>query len=595
MPFQVSPGVNVTEVDLTTVIPAVSTSVGAAVGSFIWGPAEQVVLVGSEDELVANFGKPNTNTAVDFFSAANFLAYSNAMRVVRVANTGGTFNARDSAVGSAIQINNDEIWDGLESADRANTFYAKYPGELGNSLTVEWCDGGDDIGAANGFSAFTSSSLFSAPPGTSPYVTARGGANDEIHVVVKDDGLGTIAGQPSGVLEYWGFLSKAEDALSDSGDVNYYIDVINNESNYIRVGSDLSILDGANTGGQSTQSFGFSSGSTGNGFGASTLSGGVSGSSGSGAYGADDYIRGWDLLADADQVDVSLLIAGEGGNCDTPADKQTVIKHISDNVAEKRKDAVVFFSPHKDDVDSGLDSDKQAAVVDFRTGGSDPNSPDGPNLNTSYAVMDSGWKYQYDKYNDKYRWIPLNGDIAGLCARTDNNRDAWWSPAGYNRGQVKNVVKLAFNPQKAARDTLYQRQVNPVVTYPGQGTILFGDKTQQTRPSAFDRINVRRLFIVLEKAIATAAKFSLFEFNDEFTRAQFRNMVEPFLRDIQGRRGITDFKVVCDETNNTGQVIDTNQFIGDIYIKPTRSINFIQLNFIAVSTGVDFSEVVGKF
>jgi phage tail sheath protein FI len=209
--------------------------------------------------------------------------------------------------------------------------------------------------------------------------------------------------------------------------------------------------------------------------------------------------------------------------------------------------------------------------------------------------MDSGWKYQYDKYSDKYRWVPLNGDIAGLCARTDNNRDAWWSPAGYNRGQVKNVVKLAFNPQKAARDSLYMKQINPVVTFPGQGTILFGDKTQQTRPSAFDRINVRRLFIVLEKAIATAAKFSLFEFNDEFTRAQFRNMVEPFLRDIQGRRGITDFKVVCDETNNTGQVIDTNQFIGDIYIKPARSINFIQLNFIAVSTGVDFSEVVGKF
>ncbi|MCP4124975.1 MAG: hypothetical protein GY751_24805, partial [Bacteroidetes bacterium] len=200
-----------------------------------------------------------------------------------------------------------------------------------------------------------------------------------------------------------------------------------------------------------------------------------------------------------------------------------------------------------------------------------------------------------DKYNDKYRWVPLNGDIAGLCARTDNNRDAWWSPAGYNRGQVKSVVKLAYNPQKAHRDALYQKQINPVVTFPGQGTILFGDKTQQTRPSAFDRLNVRRLFIVLEKAIATAAKFSLFEFNDEFTRAQFRNMVEPFLRDVQGRRGITDFKVVCDDTNNTGSVIDRNEFVGDIYIKPSRSINFIQLNFIAVSTGVDFSEVVGKF
>jgi len=555
------------------------------------GPAEQIVQIGSEDELVDNFGKPTTNTAVDFFSAANFLSYSGHLKVVRVANTGGTFNASDNSIG-AIQINNDNVWDETVSQIAANTFYAKYPGELGNSLTVEWCDGGEDIGTGNGFSAFTSNTLFSSAPGTSPYVSARGGANDEIHVVVKDDGLGTISGSPSAVLEYWGYLSKAEDALSAGGDVNYYRDVINNKSQYIRVGTDLSLLDGAGpTGSQAVDTdFGISSASTGNGFGSSTLSGGASGSSGSGVYGADDYLRAWDLFADSATVDVSLVIAGEGGKTGTKTEKKTVIKYISDNVTDKRKDAVMFFSPHLDAVDSGLDSGKLADVIGFRTG-----AFDGPNLNTSYAVMDSGWKYQYDKYNDKYRWVPLNGDIAGLCARTDNNRDAWWSPAGYNRGQVKNVVKLAFNPQKAARDSLYQKQVNPVVTFPGQGTILFGDKTQQTRPSAFDRINVRRLFIVLEKAISTAAKFSLFEFNDEFTRAQFRNMVEPFLRDIQGRRGIIDFKVVCDETNNTGQVIDTNQFIGDIYIKPARSINFIQLNFIAVSTGVDFSEIVGKF
>jgi len=519
------------------------------------------------------------------------LSYSGHLKVVRVANTGGTFNASDNSIG-AIQINNDNVWDETVSQIAANTFYAKYPGELGNSLTVEWCDGGEDIGTGNGFSAFTSNTLFSSAPGTSPYVSARGGANDEIHVVVKDDGLGTISGSPSAVLEYWGYLSKAEDALSAGGDVNYYRDVINNKSQYIRVGTDLSLLDGAGpTGSQAVDTdFGISSASTGNGFGSSTLSGGASGSSGSGVYGADDYLRAWDLFADSATVDVSLVIAGEGGKTGTKTEKKTVIKYISDNVTDKRKDAVMFFSPHLDAVDSGLDSGKLADVIGFRTG-----AFDGPNLNTSYAVMDSGWKYQYDKYNDKYRWVPLNGDIAGLCARTDNNRDAWWSPAGYNRGQVKNVVKLAFNPQKAARDSLYQKQVNPVVTFPGQGTILFGDKTQQTRPSAFDRINVRRLFIVLEKAISTAAKFSLFEFNDEFTRAQFRNMVEPFLRDIQGRRGIIDFKVVCDETNNTGQVIDTNQFIGDIYIKPDEPLDFIQLNFIAVSTGVDFSEIVGKF
>ena len=207
--------------------------------------------------------------------------------------------------------------------------------------------------------------------------------------------------------------------------------------------------------------------------------------------------------------------------------------------------------------------------------------------------MDSGWKYQYDKYGDVYRWIPLNADMAGLCARTEQQRDAWWSPAGFNRGQIKNVVKLAFNPSKTDRDALYKASVNPVATFTGSGTMLFGDKTLQTRPSSFDRINVRRLFIVMEKAISTAAKYSLFEFNDEFTRAAFRNMVEPFLRDIQGRRGIQDFRVVCDETNNTPSVIDRNEFVGDIFVKPNRSINFIQLNFVAVSTGVDFSEVVG--
>jgi len=248
---------------------------------------------------------------------------------------------------------------------------------------------------------------------------------------------------------------------------------------------------------------------------------------------------------------------------------------------------VAFYSPHYSDVDSSVAATNLADVKTFRE--SDTNR------NTSYAFMDSGWKYQYDKYNDTYRWIPLNGDIAGLVARTDNSRDAWFSPAGYNRGQIKNVARLAYNPSKTHRDALYLQQYNPVVSFPGQGTILFGDKTMQTRPSAFDRINVRRLFIVLEKAIATAAKFSLFEFNDAFTRAMFRNMVEPFLRDIKGRRGITDFIVICDETNNPGSVIDRNEFVGDIYIKPTRSINFIQLNFVAVATGVEFSEVVGNF
>jgi len=292
--------------------------------------------------------------------------------------------------------------------------------------------------------------------------------------------------------------------------------------------------------------------------------------------GTDDLIRGYDFFKDPEIVDISLVLAG--------ATSQTVATHLISNIAEARKDCLVFLSPRRDDVVDQAGSER-ANITTFR------------NLlnSSSYAVMDSAWKYQYDKYNDVYRYIPMNGDTAGLCVRTDTERDPWFSPAGFNRGQIKNVIRLSFNPTKAERDELYKIGVNPVVTFPGEGTILFGDKTLLAKPSAFDRINVRRLFIVLEKAIAKAAKFSLFEFNDEFTRAQFVALVEPFLRDVQGRRGIFDFRVVCDETNNTGEVIDRNEFIGDIYIKPARSINFIQLNFVAVRTGVAFDEVVGKF
>jgi phage tail sheath protein FI len=289
----------------------------------------------------------------------------------------------------------------------------------------------------------------------------------------------------------------------------------------------------------------------------------------------------YDLFASAEEVDVSLVLQGKAVGS---ANNAQLANYIIDNICESRKDCVAFISPAKDDVVSAAGIET-TSMVGFRNA----------SRSTSYAVLDSGYKYQYDKYNDVYRWIPLNGDVAGLAVRTDETRDPWWSPAGFNRGQIKNIIKLAYNPDKANRDILYKANINPVVTFPGQGTVLYGDKTMLTKPSAFDRINVRRLFIVLEKAIATAAKYTLFEFNDEFTRAQFKNLVEPFLRDVQGRRGIYDFKVVCDSTNNTGEVIDRNEFVGDIYIKPARSINFIQLNFVAVRTGVEFSEVVGQF
>ena len=290
-----------------------------------------------------------------------------------------------------------------------------------------------------------------------------------------------------------------------------------------------------------------------------------------------DIVRAYDKFKSAEDVDVSLITTAAHGS--------TAVRHAINQVAQVRKDCMVFFSPEKTDV-VGVTSSSTATtnVTDYR---------DTVNMNTSYAVMDSGWKYMFDKHNDKFRFVPLNGDIAGLCAHTDQVRDPFWSPAGFTRGQIKGVVKLPFNPKKAERDKLYAKGVNPIVSFPGEGVVMFGDKTQLTKPSAFDRINVRRLFILLEKAIANAARFQLFEFNDEFTRSQFVSIVEPFLRDIQGRGGIQDFSVVCDGSNNTPQVVDSNQFRGDIFVKPSRSINFIQLNFVAVRSGVEFSEVVG--
>lgn len=591
MPFQVSPGVNVSEIDLTTAIPSVSTSVGALAGRFQWGPAGESRLVTSEVDLVDQFYKPDANTADDFFTAANFLAYSGALRLVRVIDedndTGaGAVNAQETGrAGGAgdpgLLIKNDTHFD--SGLTFANTFYAKYPGQLGNELTVELCDAEGNAADGLGFQRWWPNTYFDAPPSTSVWAAARGLSNDEVHVAVVDSPTGHFSGTANAILELYPFLSKAEDARNSSGDLVHWKTYINNQSKYIRIGSETASTN-TDYGKSSSDMLGESRtafGNTASGRLSIRLSGGSDGS-----YAAGEWTTGYDIFADTDQEDISLLMAGSGGHGASDDDKATVINHVID-LATTRKDCVAFYSPHKSDATAATAADRLSNVKGFRT--SDTNK------NTSYAFMDSGWKYQYDKYNDVYRWVPLNGDVAGLAARTDQARDAWFSPAGYNRGQIKNVVKLAYNPSKAHRDELYQKQINPVVSFPGQGTLLFGDKTSQTRPSAFDRINVRRLFIVLEKAISTAAKFSLFEFNDAFTRAQFRNMVEPFLRDVQGRRGITDFKVVCDETNNPGSVVDRNEFVGDIYVKPVRSINFIQLNFVAVSTGVDFTEVVGKF
>ena len=432
-------------------------------------------------------------------------------------------------------------------------FAAKYPGELGNSIRVSMAD-------SNTFSTWQYAANFDSAPGTSAYVSGKSGSLDEMHVIVVDSN-GTWSGTSGYVLEKFSFLSKASDAKNSDGSTNYYRDVINNQSNYVWWMDHPSQGTNWGTSG-SNKTFAVLSSAVTN-----TLSGGVS----SDSVSSGNVSIGYNLFSNDELYDVSLIPMG-------PTTDVSVVNSVI-GIASTRRDAVVFVSPpYTSVVNSTTPADN---IVSYRNTLTD----------SSYAVLDSGWKYQYDRYNDKYRYVPLNGDIAGLAARTDYIADPWFSPAGYNRGVIKNVVKLAYSPSKTDRDTLYKKGVNPVVTFPGQGTLLFGDKTLQSRPSAFDRINVRRLFIVLEKAISTASKFQLFEFNDPFTRGQFRNLVEPFLRDVQGRRGITDFKVVCDETNNPASVIDGNQFVADIYIKPARSINFIQLNFIATRTGVSFEEV----
>jgi len=406
-------------------------------------------------------------------------------------------------------------------------------------------------------------------PGQSDYVINFGNSSinsDELHIVVVDEG-GKITGQPGTVLETYRSVSRATDAKTIDGGANYWKTVINDASQYIYAVNDMSGATSATatnlvSSTLDVETFDF-----------------VLGRDGKDETNIEQSIltNAYDLFKSKEDVDISLVLQGK-------ARSFTLANYLIDNIAETRKDCIVLISPQKGDVVNNI-SNEAAAIVSFRN-----------NLrSTSYAVLDSGYKYMYDRYNDIYRYIPLNGDTAGLCVRTDATNDPWYSPAGFNRGQIKNIVRLAYNPKQADRDTLYKAGINPVVTFPGQGTILFGDKTLLAKPSAFDRINVRRLFIVLEKAISEASKYSLFEFNDEFTRLQFKNLVVPYLRDVQGRRGITDFLVVCDGSNNTPEVIDRNEFIGDIYIKPARSINFIQLNFVAVRTGVSFNEIVGRF
>jgi hypothetical protein len=568
MAFQLSPGVNITEKDQTTVVPSVSTTAGAFAGYFKWGPVEKITQITSEVDLVNRFGKPDDNSASSFFSAANFLSYGNNLQVVRTVGS----TAKNATGGTALLVKNSDVFQSAylnqNNGGTYGAFVARYPGTLGNSLKVSVCDNSTD------FAGWNYKGYFPSAPGTSEQAVAAGGLHDEMHIIVIDVN-GKFTGTKGTILETFAYVSKASNA-SNNGESNYYKNVLFNKSNYVYAIDPVDYTgQHATWGGTIDSTFSELSEPV-----DVLLTGGVDTQSSEA-----ELQNGFSLFANKELLDISLVVTGEAS-----ANVQNyIISNIvnpptsTDITSNARGDCVVFVSPPQ----SAVVNQAGSEVTNIQTWLTDLGTT------STFAVADSGWKYQFDKYNNTYRWVPLNGDIAGLCVNTDNVSDPWFSPAGYTRGQVKNAIKLAWNPNKTQRDAIYNSGVNPVVSFPGQGIVLFGDKTLTAKPSAFDRINVRRLFIALEKAISTAAKFSLFEQNDEITRAQFISTVTPFLRDIQGRRGITDFKVVCDITNNTPGIIDTNRFVGDIYIKPSRSINYIQLNFVAVGSGVDFTTIAG--
>jgi hypothetical protein len=735
MSFLVSPGVHVKEIDLTNVVPSVDTTIGAIAGPFQKGPVSSIVTITSEADLLNNFGKPNADNFEFWFTASNFLKYSNTLKVVRPESA--IVNAGEA---SGVLVRDDDHYisdfysttgDGQSTT---NDWLSRSAGTLGNSIGIEVCPSAasyeQDLGSNNlvngagaigdktitvddadesgfafqvgdmikfheafnitkvvagavtasinltvdggsgtvavgnrvigagiteivkvktvtsatvfvldkaitvadnvvlAFSVYASveagdtqyevtgisgevltirlkddpdsgglqtiipdnalitrrwrfADLFNAAPRQSAYNLQNSrGAGDEMHIAVFDttgditgSDVNTAGQRVNAVIETYANLSKNSAAKGPQGDSIYYPTVIFNQSSFIFWGDHLTA--GTNWGTDTTTTYTAIIPIT-----TVSLTGGTDDYS----VTAGELELAYDKFGDAEGVDVNLVLGGpSSGVTDTAAGQDTHVTMIT-SLVESRKDCVGFVSPYR-----------SATVGIANTTTQTENVTSAFELcpSSSYMVFDSGYKYMYDKYADTYRHVPLNGDIAGLCAHTDGVADPWFSPAGYNRGNVRGAIKLSYNPSAGERDQLYRFRVNPVVNFPGQGVVLFGDKTALTKPSAFDRINVRRLFLVLEKAIATAAKFQLFEFNDEFTRAQFRNLVEPFLRDVQGRRGITDFKVVADSTNNTGEVIDRNEFIGDIYIKPSRSINFITLNFIATRTGVAFSEVGG--
>lgn len=596
-----SVGITVKEKDFSQVIPSVSSSVGAMVGRFTKGPIETPVLISSETELVAIFGEPNDTNANEWHTVAEFLKYTNACYVVRSKNT-GVSNACSTGQTTVAIVNRDDYETAATFAAAAlisGEFIAKNPGLSGNGLGVIAVDAGTwaafDAWCTTNIALFPNkvslTSQFNGAPSTTAYTLSKTGdataKNDEIHILVLDV-TGAITGTPYTVLEKFEGASKASDAVNYQGLTTYYVNVLNESSQYVWWVNHPVATSGASI--SAIGSTAFDVAGTGRSFAqinivaapnflTQTLAGGLAGTSSTEA----EIKKAYDKLVNKDLYSVDLVMTGAFSVGATGA----IEKYVLESIVDVRKDCVGFISAHTQGAAIKDSTGANTAISSFKTsvGVSDTIG--------SYGFMDTGMKYIYDRYSKKYRWIPLNGDMAGLAARTDSTNDPWWSFGGFNRGGVKNVIKLAYNPSQTDRDYLYPKGINPVIIDPSSGPTLLGDRTMTTKPSAFDRVNVRRLFIVLEKAISKSVKYQLFEFNDSFTRAQFKNMVEPFLKTVQGKRGITDFLVRCDASNNTGDIIDRNEFIAEIYIKPARSINFVTLSFVATRTDVSFSTVVG--
>ena len=572
-----SPAVVTREIDLTNGVPNVPTSTGVMVGDFRWGPVNEPILVNNEGTLVATFGTPSDTTSVDFHSASYYLRYSSDLYVIRGMDSNSGVNAFQSG-GSRddITVDNDADFEGQISAATAvgHTFIAKYPGDLGNSIKVEIV-GSNHADASNAayhtdFDAWAYKNNFDTGPGTSAHTANIGGVNDEVHVAVIDT-TGLLSGTKMSVLETYPYISQALGAQNADGTNNYIVDAINTRSQYIRmVTFPTGMGSGAGAAASTTSDMKL---------GVPVVVALTTGEN-SDPMQVGDLQLCFDLINDPAQYLIDFIIAP---SLNSSTDQVTLVNHLTSIAAQTRKDCMVFASPHR----TGVVNSPATANASILTGLKNLTR-------SSYLSVDNNFLKVYDKYNDKYIHIPAASSTAGLCAATDNNFAPWVSPAGTRRGQYFGVTGLTYNPNKSQRDELYRAGINPITNMAGNGILLFGDKTHLDRPSAFDRINVRRLFLVIERAIAEAAKNILFEFNDEFTRAEFVNIIEPLLRDIKGRRGITDFRLVADETNNGPEIIDTNQFVASLFIKPARSINFITLNFVAVRTGVSFEEVVGQ-